>query len=223
MPLEPVYKLRSPKNVPTLALSPKAATRPLAVNTRMAESDSEGGGPASPYSMEVSEKDYTVQQRAPGSASPQKINPGHWVKVDDGTGNAYLYNLNTQESKWPSPVKAGGRTVGWHLYYDESGNAYYYNEETGAVTWDSPFVGDAAAAGAATASGGQMTPKDLQQQQQQQQQQPLYKSKSPPALAAGWEVAVDPETETKYYFNATTQESQVRAHSPSATSIAQFC
>lgn len=211
MPLEPVHKARSPKaNVPQLSFADKfppslisgtSSNKPARfINTKMlSDSEGENAELTSPYSMNLNENDYSVEKKATNNASSSsKMNSGQWVKVDDGTNPPYLYNLQTEETKWPSPVKAGSRAVGWQLLYDNAGNAYYHNTETGDVTWDNPFT-------TAPSDNAILTPTN-----QSPENNASYRQKSSLPLNSiqGWEEAVDPATYAKYYYNPNTKESQ---------------
>jgi len=151
-----------------------------------------------------------------------------WVDAYDEAGNLYLYNPETNDTKWPSPVKKsrGSRQSievpesVWQAYADDDGNEYYYNKKTGEVTWEIPQD-----------TGAQYSPLDhfkksgnslyspkarspmggysnssfaAAEEKVQQWRSPLQNGK----LRAGWQSDIDPETQEKYYYNEGTGESQ---------------
>ena len=127
---------------------------------------------------------------SPSQSLSKKSSSLGWKDAFDESGQLYLYNPVTQETKWPSPVKSqrGVRESSieseWVSYEDEDGNAYYYNSGTGEVTWDNPESNTYDDAVNLTSP----IPNHLRQQ--------------------GWEKLIDNDTQSKYYYNSESQESQ---------------
>ncbi len=70
-------------------------------------------------------------------ATGSKSDGSKWISaIDPETGERYLYHEETGESKWPSPSKStSNKTINWIKYYDDEGNEYFYNNVTGESTW----------------------------------------------------------------------------------------
>ena len=217
MPLGPVYKANSPKNVPQLPLSDRFPSSGREV--RFKESPDHMH---SPYSTDLN------TMAAPSSSSgSKKMNAGQWVKVDDGNGNQYLLNLVTQESKWPSPIKGSSsqrNSVQWQLLYDAEGNPYYYDESTDQVQWENPWAGgsggeattSSSAALASLPSGWEaavdpntslkyyfnnQTNESQWTTPQKDMSLSPFRQQEPPQSPA-WASAVDPETGAPYYYSS---------------------
>ena len=61
-------------------------------------------------------------------------NNDNWVQyIDEDTGNPYLYNEATGESRWIEVEECK-----WDKYYDDDGNEFYYHRETGESQWEVP-------------------------------------------------------------------------------------
>lgn len=61
-------------------------------------------------------------------------NNENWVQyIDEDTGNPYLYNEATGESRWIEVEECK-----WDKYYDDDGNEFYYHRETGVSQWEVP-------------------------------------------------------------------------------------
>ncbi|GMH55048.1 hypothetical protein TrLO_g10028 [Triparma laevis f. longispina] len=69
-----------------------------------------------------------------------------WEARDDGSGNTYYFNNETEESVWDKPVKpsapsaspAAAQQHTWEERDDGSGNVYFFNTETEESVWERP-------------------------------------------------------------------------------------
>ena len=68
----------------------------------------------------------------------------NWIKQDDGEGNTYYLNLQTNESQWERPDDYEEPPAdlapenSWTELNDGQGNKYYYNTVTEESSWEKP-------------------------------------------------------------------------------------
>lgn len=106
-----------------------------------------------------------------------------WTELyDEGSGQNYYLNTETNEVSWDKPTASEALPVltlleGWSEVWDESsGQKYYVNEGTGETSWDPPVL---------------------------QESTPVIAS--PTDTASDW-VEVADDTGAIYYFNSVTNE-----------------
>jgi len=183
------------------------------------------------YSLFSSEIiDILLLLRTMSTRSPSR----GWIDAYDEAGNLYLYNPETNDTKWPSPVKKSKDSrqrvevpaSDWQAYADNNGNEYFYNKKSGEVTWQIPVEtgaqyspldhfkkggnslyspkADSPMGGAYNSSSSSYYAAAEEKAQVQQWRSPLQNGK----LRAGWQSDIDPETQERYYYNESTGESQ---------------
>ncbi len=78
-----------------------------------------------------------MKKAPPTTGGASKSDKSKWISaIDPETGERYLYHEETGESKWPSPSKStSNKTISWIKYYDDEGNEYYHNNVTGESKW----------------------------------------------------------------------------------------
>lgn len=130
---------------------------------------------------------------------------------------------------------SGGLPEGWMALEDNDGNVYYYHEQSGEVTWDRPGASNANTPAPVSPISGQKLPRGWAREVDPDTQHKYYynhetdesqwntpkksasmredfetkgRSTGKKSLEPGWENATDPETGERYYYNATTDESQ---------------
>ena len=145
-----------------------------------------------------------IKRAPPTTGGAAKYDNSKWISaIDPETGERYLYHQDTGESKWPSPSKStGNKTISWTKYYDDEGYEYYHNNVTGESKWVldeheryidgyDPAFNNTMYDLRDNESGVADSTKEIG-----------YEN------SGEWDAFIDPETNSKYYYNEKEGVSQ---------------